>query len=53
MSPIHHASLSRDCVVIGANTRVEIWDLPAWDAYLAACEPAFSERSTEVVPGLF
>ena len=25
----------RDCVVIGANTRVEVWDAAAWETYLA------------------
>src|SRR5580700_118411 len=29
-----YAGLRRECVVIGANTRLEIWDTPAWDAYL-------------------
>src|SRR5579859_2838367 len=33
-----YAGLHRDCVVIGANTRLEIWDAAAWDAYLAAQE---------------
>src|SRR5215210_1360582 len=26
-----YAGLARDCVVIGANTRIEVWDLQAWD----------------------
>ena len=30
-----YAGLNRDCVVIGANTRVEIWDAAAWRGYLA------------------
>src|SRR5262245_58471349 len=30
-----YASLQRDCVVIGADTRLEIWDAVAWEAYLA------------------
>ena len=38
-----YAGLTRDCVVIGANTRVEIWDAQAWDTYLTAQEPAFAE----------
>src|SRR5581483_7995678 len=38
-----YAGLTRDCVVIGANTRVEIWDSAAWEIYLSAQEPAFSE----------
>src|SRR2546428_11440113 len=33
-----YAGLERDCMVIGANTRLEIWDTQAWDTYLAAQE---------------
>ena len=48
-----YAALTRDCVVIGANTRVEIWDAANWDAYLSAQEEAFSDLSEEVLPGVF
>jgi MraZ protein len=47
-----YAALERDCVVIGANTRLEIWDSAAWDAYLGQQEDAFSEASEEVLPGI-
>lgn len=47
-----YAALTRECVVIGANTRVEIWDSQAWETYLAAQEPAFSELGEEVLPGV-
>jgi MraZ protein len=47
-----YAGLTKDCVVIGANTRVEIWDAEAWNTYLADQEQAFSELSEEVLPGL-
>jgi MraZ protein len=47
-----YAALTRDCTVIGANTRVEIWDSTAWTAYEAAQEQSFSEISEEVLPGL-
>lgn len=47
-----YAGLTRDCVVIGANTRVEVWDAAAWEAYLADQEQAFSDLSEEVLPGL-
>lgn len=47
-----YAGLDRDCVVIGANTRLEIWDARAWDAYLADQEEAFSAASEEVLPGV-
>jgi MraZ protein len=47
-----YATLQRDCVVIGANTRLEIWDAEAWEAYLAQQEDAFSDASEEVLPGI-
>jgi transcriptional regulator MraZ len=47
-----YAGLGRNCVVIGANTRLEIWDAQAWDAYLADQEEAFSAASEEVLPGV-
>jgi MraZ protein len=46
-----YAGLNRDCVVIGANTRVEIWDAQAWQTYLSEQEPRFSDLSEEVLPG--
>jgi MraZ protein len=45
-----YAGLDRDCVVIGANARLEIWDALAWETYLAAQEDAFSEAAEEVLP---
>ncbi len=48
-----YAGLNRDCAVIGAGQRVEIWDLQAWETYLAEQEQAFAEQAEEVVPGLF
>ncbi len=48
-----YAGLTRDCAVIGAGQRVEIWDAGAWDTYLAQQEEAFAEQAEEVVPGLF
>ncbi len=47
-----YAGLERDCAVIGANTRLEIWDSQAWDAYLAAQEDSFAEAAEEVLPGI-
>lgn len=46
-----YASLSRDCVVIGAMDRIEIWDAASWQAYSDQQEQAFSELSEEVFPG--
>ncbi len=48
-----YAGLEKECVVIGANTRLEIWDATAWNTYLADREKTFSDVSSEVLPGLF
>ena len=48
-----YATLEKNCVVIGANTRLEIWDANAWSKYLADREKKFAEVSEEVLPGLF
>ncbi len=48
-----YANLDRDCTVIGAGSRVEIWATTAWETYLAEQEPEFASTAEEVVPGLF
>ncbi|MGB5951464.1 MAG: division/cell wall cluster transcriptional repressor MraZ [Ornithinimicrobium sp.] len=47
-----YADLDHDCTVIGAGSRLEIWDSAAWTAYLESTEQSFSEQSEEVVPGV-
>ena len=42
------AGLDRDLVVVGADTRVEIWDLVAWNQYLAVQEPGFATLDEEI-----
>jgi MraZ protein len=46
-----YAGLSKDCVVIGANSRVEVWDSTAWQSYLDGTEQSFADAE-EVIPGL-
>jgi MraZ protein len=46
-----YAGLTKDCVVIGANTRVEVWDATAWQSYLDGTEQSFADAE-EVLPGL-
>lgn len=48
-----YAGLDRDVAVIGAGTRVEIWDAAAWEAYLAEQVELYSETAEEVFPGAF
>ncbi len=47
-----YASLSKDCIVIGAMNRVEIWDSASWQTYSEEQEPAFADLSEDVFPGL-
>jgi MraZ protein len=47
-----YASLSKECIVIGAMNRIEIWDAESWQSYSEAQEQAFSDLSEEVFPGV-
>jgi MraZ protein len=47
-----YAGLDRECTVIGAGSRVELWDTTAWNAYLDGTEQAFADQAEEVIPGL-
>jgi MraZ protein len=47
-----YAGLDRDVAVIGAGTRVEVWDRTAWEAYLAEQESAYSDTAEQIFPDL-
>ena len=47
-----YAGLTKECAVIGAGSRVEIWDSQAWATYRGATEDAYAELSEEVLPGI-
>ena len=47
-----YASLTRDCIVIGAMNRIEIWDATSWQTYSDEQEQAFADLSDEVFPGV-
>ena len=46
-----YAALDRELVVIGASTRVEIWDKQSWEQYLSASEDEFADIEEGVLPG--
>ena len=48
-----YAGLTKECVVIGAITRLEIWDAQAWQTYLDEHEDSYSRAAEEVLPGVF
>ncbi len=47
------ASLDKECVVVGAMDRIEIWDAQRWDEFAAAQAEPFADMSEEVMPGIF
>jgi MraZ protein len=47
-----YAGLDKDCVVVGAINRVEVWDQAAWETYSHQQETEFAEMNDEVFPGL-
>jgi len=48
-----YAGLTKDCVVIGAVNRLEIWDASAWQAYQERHENDYAQAQGEVLPGMF
>lgn len=44
------AGLDRDVVVVGDDTRIEVWDIAAWESYLNAQESHFASLDEEVLP---
>ena len=47
-----YAGLERECTVIGAVSRIEIWDSAAWSQYQDAHEDAYAQAQQEVMPGV-
>jgi MraZ protein len=44
------AGLDRDLVVVGADTRIEVWATVAWTQYLEEQEPGFATLDEDVMP---
>ena len=47
-----YAGLDRDVVVVGVDTRFEIWDSATWDAYVAEQEASYADMESEGMPTL-
>jgi MraZ protein len=47
-----YAGLEKECVVIGAYSRIEVWNAAAWQSYLEGSEQAFADIAEEVLPGI-
>ena len=48
---VHHAGLTKDCVIIGANDRLEIWDNDAWENFFNENEDNFSDIAENLFGG--
>jgi MraZ protein len=43
------AKLTKECVVLGVSSRVEIWDHSIWESYYAKSEESFNEIAESIV----
>lgn len=48
---VHYAGLTKDCVIIGANDRLEIWDNEAWNNFFESNEDNFAEIAENLFGG--
>lgn len=47
-----YAALRRECAVIGASSRLEVWDAEAWREFLAVQEAGYASAPEGVIPGV-
>ena len=46
---IQHASLVKECVVVGVSSKIEIWAKEAWDSYFEESESSFNEIAENLI----
>ncbi|MDN6408687.1 MAG: division/cell wall cluster transcriptional repressor MraZ, partial [Tetragenococcus halophilus] len=44
-----HASLEKNCVIIGVSTRIEIWDKKRWDDFSEETEENFDDIAETMI----
>ncbi|MDR0922666.1 MAG: division/cell wall cluster transcriptional repressor MraZ [Lactobacillales bacterium] len=44
-----YANLSKGCVIVGVNNRIEIWDEERWEEYTADSEENFDEIAESMI----
>ena len=45
---MEHASLSKECVIIGVNERLEVWDKDRWDSFVETNEDNFTDLADKL-----
>ena len=48
---VHYANLNHECVIIGVNERLEIWDKDSFDNFMSTNEEEFSIISEHLFDG--
>ena len=48
---VKHADLKHECVIIGANDRLEIWDSDAWEKFFNTNEENFADIAENLFGG--
>ena len=48
---VHYANLKHECVIIGVNERLEIWDKESFDSFIETNEEEFSAISEHLFDG--
>ena len=48
---VHYADLTQNCVIIGANDRLEIWDESAWESFFKTNEENFADIAENLFSG--
>jgi len=43
-----HASLNKDCVIIGVNERLEVWDKDSWESFVKDNEEGFTDLADKL-----
>jgi MraZ protein len=49
---LRHASLARECVLIGVGDHIELWDKGRWEAYLSREQPRYDELAESALGGV-
>ncbi|TDM15016.1 division/cell wall cluster transcriptional repressor MraZ [Macrococcus bovicus] len=44
-----YAGLSKECIVVGVSTRIEVWDRAEWQKFYEETEPHYSEIAEELI----
>jgi len=46
---MEYAKLTKDCIVIGVSSRIEIWAKESWESYFEESEGSFNEIAENII----